>query len=175
MLGYHRCIALEAPAPATHQSLVLIDHLARIARRRTELALAPSGLRPRQLVVLTILREHGATTQSGLCETLRLDPTNLVGLLNELEDGGLLTRRRDPADRRRHIVELADGGAAALRAAEQALAQVQDEVLAALDDDERAALHALLARAAEGQLACDACVAGADELAGCADPRTEPC
>jgi MarR family transcriptional regulator, lower aerobic nicotinate degradation pathway regulator len=153
-------------APTSHQSLVLIDHLARIARRRSELALAPMSLRPRHLVVLTILREHGTTTQSALCEALRLDPTNLVGLLNELEERSLLTRRRDPADRRRHIVELTDAGTATLAGAETALAAVQDEVLAGLEDEERAALHSLLARAAEGQVSCETCV---EPLAGATD------
>ena len=153
-------------APTSHQSLVLIDHVARIARRRSEIALAPTGLRPRHLVALTILREHGTTTQSALCEALRLDPTNLVGLLNELEERSLLTRRRDPADRRRHIVELTDAGATALTRAEAALAAVQDEVLAALEGDERALLHSLLARAAEGQVSCEAC---AEPLAAATD------
>ena len=93
-------------AEATHQSLVLINHLARVARRRSEVALEPTGLRPRHVVALTILRESGPMTQGALGEALRLDPTNLVGLLNELEEAALLERRRDPLDRRRHIVEL---------------------------------------------------------------------
>jgi DNA-binding MarR family transcriptional regulator len=162
-------------APTSHQSLVLIDHVARLARRRSELALAPMGLRTRHLIALTILREHGTTTQSALCEVLRLDPTNLVGLLNELEDRSLLTRRRDPADRRRHIVELTDAGAATLIGAEAALAAVQDEVLAALEDDERAVLHSLLARAAEGQVSCETCVEPLAAATDCVALDPDPC
>jgi len=154
----------EAPtAPATHQSLVLINHLARVARRRSEVALAPTGLRPRHVVTLTILREGGAMTQGALGEALRLDPTNLVGLLNELEEASLLERRRDPLDRRRHIVELSETGHAAIARAERELASVQDEVLAHLDEDERATLHGLLLRAAEGRIACDACAGAAGD------------
>jgi DNA-binding MarR family transcriptional regulator len=151
-------------AAATHQSLVLISHLARIAQRGSETALDPSGLRPRHLVALNVLRDHGATTQGALGEALRLDPSNLVGLLNELEQRGLLERRRDPGDRRRHIVELSAAGRQALLRAERALVSVQDDVLGALDEDERAALHALLLRAAGGQFPADACaeVAGDD-------------
>lgn len=156
----------EAPtAPAAHQSLVLINHLARVARRRSEVALAPTGLRPRHVVTLTILREGGAMTQGALGEALRLDPTNLVGLLNELEEASLLERRRDPLDRRRHIVELSETGHAAIARAECELASVQDEVLARLDEDERATLHGLLLRATEGQVGCDACAGAPGEVA----------
>src|SRR5579862_1615093 len=163
-------MAIETTAvPAAHQSLVLINHLARVARRSTEGALRPIGLRPRQLVALTVLREGGAMTQGALGEALCLDPTNLVGLLNELEDAALLERRRDPLDRRRHIVELSAGGRAAIDRAEQALASVQDEVLATLDAGERATLHALLLRAAEGQI--DACTGASPHDVGlCAEP-----
>ncbi|MCW2977938.1 MAG: slyA [Actinomycetia bacterium] len=145
-------------AAATHQSLVLITHLARVVQRGSETALDPGGLRPRHLIALTILRDHGATTQGALGEALRLDPSNLVGLLNELEQRGLLERRRDPGDRRRHIVEISAAGRQALVRAEQALVSVQDDVLGALDDDERATLHALLLRAAGGRLPDGSCV-----------------
>src|SRR3977135_3883992 len=92
-------------AAATHQSLVLISHLARIAQRGSETVLDPSGLRPRHLVALNVLRDHGATTQGALGEALRLDPSNLVGLLNELEQRGLLESRRDPADPPRPTID----------------------------------------------------------------------
>ena len=159
---------MDTHAPeATHQSLVLINHLARVARRRSEVALEPTGLRPRHVVALTILREGGAMSQAALGEALRLDPTNLVGLLNELEEASLLERRRDPLDRRRHIVELSDTGRSAVAGAERALASVQDEVLARLDDDQRATLHGLLLRAAEGRIGCDACAVAADDADLC--------
>jgi DNA-binding MarR family transcriptional regulator len=155
----------------SHQSLVLINHLARVARRRSETALEPTGLRPRHLVALTILRDRGATTQVALGEALRLDPTNLVGLLNELEHASLLERRRDPADRRRHIVELSDAGRAALAHAERTLATVQDQVLAGLDQDERTTLHALLVRAT-GRIGCNE---AADDAPECAAAETDHC
>ena len=162
-------------APRTHQSLVLVNHLARVARRRSEVALEPTGLRPRHLVALSLLREAGAMSQSALGEALRLDPTNLVGLLNELEEASLLERRRDPLDRRRHIVELSGTGRDAIARAEHALASVEDEVLAPLDDDERATLHALLMRAAGGRIGCDACTEAAEGAALCEGPAAPGC
>jgi DNA-binding MarR family transcriptional regulator len=148
-------------AAVTRQSLLLISHLARLAQRDSEAALDPAGLRPRHLIALNVLRDQGATTQGALGEALRLDPSNLVGLLNELEERALLERRRDPDDRRRHIVELSDAGRRALMRAERDLLSVQDDILGALDEDERATLHALLLRAAGGQVPSSACTEAA--------------
>src|SRR5476649_2217464 len=77
-------------ATACHRSSALLDHLARLTRLRAESALAPLGLRPRHLVLLTVLRDHGSPTQQALAAALRTDRTNLVGLLNELETDGLI-------------------------------------------------------------------------------------
>jgi len=135
--------------PATaQQSLPLLEHLARVARRTYECAMPPGGLRPRHLVALKLLSEQGAQGQRGLAEALSLDPSNVVGLLNELEERGLVVRRRDPADRRRHIVELSPAGEGELAAADGRLAHVEDQVLGALTGAERTALYALLQRAA---------------------------
>jgi DNA-binding MarR family transcriptional regulator len=130
-----------------HQSLPLLDHLARIGRRAAE-ASTPGGLRPRHLRALGILSERGALSQQGLGEILSLDPSNVVGLLNELEERGLITRRRDPSDRRRHIVDLSTTGEEALAAAYVRLGLVEDSLLAALSAEERATLYRLLVRAA---------------------------
>ena len=142
-----------------HHSLPLLDHLVRTGRRSAEEALAPSGLRPRHLVALRMLSEHGPASQQGLADVLSLDPSNVVGLLNELEERSLITRRRDPADRRRHIVELSPAGDDALEAAQRRLARLEDELLAALSPTERETLHALLSRAVTGQLNAGACAA----------------
>ncbi|MGH3193881.1 MAG: hypothetical protein ACRDPY_46450 [Streptosporangiaceae bacterium] len=59
---------------------------------------------------------------------------------------GLVTRRRDPADRRRHIVELSAAGADELTRTSSRLHLVEDELFRALSADERATLHGLLVR-----------------------------
>jgi len=140
----------------------LIMHLARVARRMSDTSI-PDCLRPRQLVALTLLEEHGPVTQQALGEALRLDPSNVVGLLNELEERGLVTRRRDPVDRRRHIVELSPAGADELVRAGSTLRLVEDDLLKALSADERTTLYGLLVRVA-GVLtpACDAPSCGAE-------------
>ncbi|MDT4892548.1 MAG: MarR family transcriptional regulator, lower aerobic nicotinate degradation pathway regulator, partial [Pseudonocardiales bacterium] len=82
--------------------------------------------------------------------TLAMDGTNIVGLLNELEADKLIERRRSPEDRRRHLVELTDAGAKRLAKAECALAEVEQEVLGALDASQRETLYNLLQLAAAG-------------------------
>ncbi len=68
-------------------------------------------------------------------------------LLNELEEMGYVERRRDPTDRRRHMVELTTDGRQALERAERAQESLEDEVLGGLSEDERATLRSLLRRA----------------------------
>jgi DNA-binding MarR family transcriptional regulator len=94
-----------------------------------------------------LLSERGPASQHGLAEALSLDPSNVVGLLNELEERQLITRRRDPADRRRHIVELSPLGEDELALAYSRLSQVEDDLLSALSAEERATLYDLLVRA----------------------------
>ena len=75
------CMTSSAQAAdATYQSLVLIHHLERVARRRFEIAIEPTGLRPRHVQALTILRDHGAMSQGALGDALRLDPAGAGGL-----------------------------------------------------------------------------------------------
>ena len=135
-----------APAGAT-RSTVLITRMARAMRRRFDQAVAPLGLRSRHLVALTHLSDHGPTAQQTLIEALGLDASNLVALLNELEDADLIVRSRDRADRRRGIIELSAEGERVLATVDRAFEAVDNEMLAALSSDERAALNELLARA----------------------------
>lgn len=153
----------DQPAAATHRCTALLDHLARITRARAESALTPLGLRPRHLVALTLLRDQRGCTQSLLATALHMDRTNLVGLLNELENDGLIERQRSKDDRRRHIVDLTETGQARLEQAEAALMSAESEVLAALDEDQRETLFDLLQLATSGHL--HDCAAAAAEPA----------
>jgi DNA-binding MarR family transcriptional regulator len=133
------------------QCLPLLGHLARIGGRAAEASMSPDGLRPRHVIALKLLDERGPLSQQGLGEVLSLDPSNVVGLLNELEERGLITRQRDPADRRRHIVELSAAGERALAVAYVRLGLVEDDLLSALSTEERATLYHLLVRALGAQ------------------------
>src|ERR1700736_4214589 len=127
--------------------LPLLEHLARVGRRAFEVTLEPGGLRPRHLIALKLLIERGAASQQALADSLSLDPSNVVGLLNELEERKLITRRRDSADRRRHIVELSPRGDKELCGAYDRLRRIDDDLLSPLSSKERATLYDLLVRA----------------------------
>jgi DNA-binding MarR family transcriptional regulator len=139
---------VTAKVVVDNRLLPLLEHLTRVGRRAVEVQLAPGGLRPRHLIALRLLSEHGPVSQHGLADSLRLDPTNVVGLLNELEDRLLVTRRRDPADRRRHIVALSRRGEDELCVAYGRLRVVEDALFSALNAAERATLYDLVVRAA---------------------------
>ncbi len=153
-------------AAGAQQLLPLIDHLARVGRRATECL--PGCLRPRHMIALRLLGERGPMTQHAVGIALSLDPSNVVGLLNELEERGLVTRRRDPADRRRHIVELSAAGSGEVALTCDQLGRVEDDLFKALTADERAALYGLLSRAVGA-------LAPAGEAPGCAAPGPAGC
>ena len=132
-------------APGT---LTLLTRLSKLIHRKTPEELL--GMRWRHVMVLSYLAERDGVAQQDLGDVIGVDPNNLVLLLNELEALDFARRRRDPEDRRRHIVELTDTGRAALLRAERARETIEDDVLGALDADEREMLRRLLAKAVEG-------------------------
>lgn len=136
---------------------MLLLKIGKAAERRFEKALKPSGLTPRHLGVLFEVQAR-PTSQQALIETIGVDPSKLVGLLNDLEADGLIVRKRDPEDRRRHIVEVSTKGSARLEDAKKVAATVEEELLAGLDADERAELLALLAQVADSSGIFEGCV-----------------
>ncbi|MGD0197809.1 MAG: MarR family winged helix-turn-helix transcriptional regulator [Solirubrobacteraceae bacterium] len=118
-----------------------------VYRRSTDELL---GMSLRHYVALAYLRDVEQASQQLMCSIFGIDANNMVLLLNELEEAGHVERRRDPADRRRHIVELTAAGHGALAQAEDALEAIEDDVLAALGPEDRATLRDLLARALAG-------------------------
>jgi DNA-binding MarR family transcriptional regulator len=134
-----------APTTATG-SIGLLTKLSKVVfRRATEETI---GLRLKQLMALEQLRDQkGTCLQQGLAEMLMLDANNCVLLLNELDDAGLVERRRDPQDRRRHIVEITTAGEEALAEGQRRLEDLEDDVLGKLSVADRGQLHKLLAKA----------------------------
>jgi DNA-binding MarR family transcriptional regulator len=133
----------------TQHTGFLLARLGRAVTRQYRSALTPTGLKPRQTNALLALRDEGAMSQQTLGATLDIDASNLVVLLNDLEAGGLIVRRRDPQDRRRHLVEISKRGSKLICEVERASMQIEDAFFAELDADERLTLHDLLARVAQ--------------------------
>ncbi len=84
------------------------------------------------MVVLAYLRDHPGVSQQAMTEHLSMDSNTGVLVLNDLEDLEYAERRRDPSDRRRHIVHITDAGLEALEQAEAAQGSIEDEILAGL-------------------------------------------
>jgi DNA-binding MarR family transcriptional regulator len=163
-------IATPSRAMQTDRSVgMLLTVLGRSSTRLFTEALRPIGLKPRHLSALTQLRE-APLTQQALGERTHTDPTKLVGLLNDLERWALIVRRRDPDDRRRHIVEISACGLERLAEVDRLVAETDRRILDGLDADQQSALLALLEHvAASGSVStgCTAAAAGEDDDEGC--------
>jgi DNA-binding MarR family transcriptional regulator len=132
---------------------VLLTQLSRVVYRRTSEEML--GMRLKEFVMLAHLREHRSIPQQELGEALCIDANNLVLLLNDLEARGFAFRRRDPSDRRRHLVEITDTGLKAFGQAEHGIGSIEDDVLGSLSARERGELQALLVKALDGAPAPD--------------------
>jgi DNA-binding MarR family transcriptional regulator len=124
--------------------IALLVQINKALHRRTSEELL--GMRLKQFLLLGYVRDRGAVSQQELETGLLMDANSVVLLLNETEAAGLSVRRRDPADRRRHMVELTAAGRVAVERAEKARESIEDEVLADLSPEERATLRKLLRR-----------------------------
>jgi DNA-binding MarR family transcriptional regulator len=129
------------------------------AGKRVQEALRAHGLKNNEAHLLMVLADEGATGQQSLVQTLRVDPSVLVAMLNDLENAGLAERRRDPADRRRHIVEISPRGTQLVADVYASIESVEAELFASLDAHEIDVLHKILIRinnTTAGDQSCDA-------------------
>jgi DNA-binding MarR family transcriptional regulator len=129
--------------------ILLLTQLSRLISRKSTPELLGQTLK--ELATLSYLRDYREPTQQQLTEGLCIDTNYCVMLLNDLEASGLVERRRDPTDRRRHIVTMTDQGRKALQSAEAAQQTLEDEILGALNAQERSELAHLLRKAIDGQ------------------------
>lgn len=93
-------------------------------------ALAAEGMKMWHHVVLSAVRDLAPVAQADLGRGVRLDPKDLVGILNDLQSAGLVLRAPDPTDRRKNAVSLTDEGARLLKRCEKAAREANDELLA---------------------------------------------
>lgn len=102
-----------------------------------------------QYITLCALEEHGAIDQITLGGHTALDRNTVAVVVRKLEERGLVTRNRNPEDRRSMLVTLTDAGRQLRHAAEHAVDEVQAELLAPLDEDDKQTLCRLLQTVAD--------------------------
>ncbi|MFE6495894.1 MarR family winged helix-turn-helix transcriptional regulator [Streptomyces sp. NPDC057748] len=137
------------PAPLSRLQTLpswLLGRAAALGHRLVGEQLAEEGVRMPHHAVLCGIAELGPIAQAELSRIVRIDPKDMVTVLNELQAKKLISRTRDPRDARKNALALTAGGRALLRRLEELGDQANEALLAPLTPDERKQLSALLAR-----------------------------
>jgi DNA-binding MarR family transcriptional regulator len=130
----------------------LLKRLGFAAKERAMEAFEETGLTPYHYAVLLSLSEDSHETQGAIADSLGYDRGQLVGMLDELEERGLVERRRDPADRRRQLVSMTPEGKRELTRLRALSRRLEAELFGPLDERQREQLHELLLSLAESHL-----------------------
>jgi DNA-binding MarR family transcriptional regulator len=132
------------PPELVKSMVFLLGRLGITVKKQAVEELEAAGYSPYDYGVLTLAADGECRTQGTIADTLGLDRGQLVGLLDGLEERGLIERKRDPEDRRRHAVVLTTDGKRQLSRLRSIVKRIEDEFFAPLDADEREQLHQLL-------------------------------
>lgn len=117
-------------------------------RLRLDEALATTGLTMSRYATLALLADAGTEGlgNAELADAAFVSPQTMSRLLSDLAAAGMVERRPDARDRRGVRVLVTTNGREAMEIGHAAVTAVHEQMLADLDDDEQATLHALLRR-----------------------------
>jgi DNA-binding MarR family transcriptional regulator len=133
---------------------LLLARLGQESTARFRRALRPLNLGAQQFIVLKQLQVFGSCSQGELADALGIDYSNLAGVTQQIYERGLIERHRDPADRRRYVVQLTADGSRLLADADNAILAGEEGMLSSLEGSERAQLWELLRRMADALELC---------------------
>lgn len=136
----------ETPPSLMGLTTYLMSRTGKAARSRLAERLADRGFRLPHMAVLAALVDFGPHAQRELASRLTIDRSDIVKIIDELGEAGLVDRARDTTDRRRVTVTVSPAGRALFDRLRADASSVQDDVLAPLNARERARLTALLTR-----------------------------
>jgi len=142
----------QFPKELVSSPLFLLKRLGMSAKEQSIDAYEATGLHPYHHAILAVIDEGLRETQGAIADALGYDRGQLVGLLDELEEAGLVERRRDAEDRRRQVVLMTPAGKKALAKMRTLADRLDREFLASLTEEQRTQLHALLLLVAEEKL-----------------------
>jgi len=111
--------------------------------------LAPTGMQPREFAVLRQVAADEGISQQSCGQALKVAPSQMVTLVDALEDKGYLERRPDPADRRVRALHVTPQGRRALASAFEAAGRNEQALFGSLSDHERSELRRLLQAVAD--------------------------
>jgi DNA-binding MarR family transcriptional regulator len=134
--------------PAADSVGFMLSTLGHAVSRRFIHALQPLELHPREFAVLRAVRANDGQSQQTLAERLRIPPSRMVAIVDELESRGLIERRPDPHDRRVRALYVTTSGQMLLQDAFNLVVQHERAISKVLTVNERAELLALLNRIA---------------------------
>lgn len=109
-------------------------------------ALAAAGGSEHVWLILLALKTQENANQRALAAAVGIQGATLTHHLNAMEEGGLVTRRRDPQNRRIHVVELTPDGEAAFLRMRTAAVDFDRRLRGDLSDDDLEHVGAVLAR-----------------------------
>lgn len=135
-------------APATDNIGLLLSLASARGVAAANTALTEVELSTRPFSLLDVVSQTDGLSQREIADTIRLDPSQVVALVDTLEARGLVERRPNPHDRRQRTIVATPAGVTLIRRARDLVEASLDEVLAALTDAERSQLRTLLHRIA---------------------------
>ncbi|MGW4486328.1 MarR family winged helix-turn-helix transcriptional regulator [Amycolatopsis sp. NPDC004368] len=136
------------PRPATAPIGVVLARTAKAAGQAFDQALTAVGGSQPVWQILIALKTHHHTSQRELADAVGIQGATLTHHLNGMETAGLLTRTRDPENRRVHHVELTEHGETTFHRLAEAAVAHDNRMRAGLTDHEIATLATLLGRLA---------------------------
>lgn len=164
----------DSSDPLIDSAGFLLSRLGLAAVTRLRALLLPMGLDPRQYGLLLCLGRNDGQSQQQLADLVGIHRNAMVGLVDDLEERGLVERRRHPSDRRAHAVHLTGAARDLLPEVTATADRLDDELLTGLDGTERERLMTLLRRmAGQARIRPDLCEE-LDRPPGCAGSEGAP-
>lgn len=109
-------------------------------------AIEPLGLRTMTFSALSVVAENPNLTQSQLAQTLKIERSGVVVLVDELEKADLISRNRVDGNRRSYALHTTPAGEVLLKKATRLVQAHEDKMFSDLSIEERATLRGLLDR-----------------------------